>query len=146
MQGGQRRSAKSRGGAGLPNSSMVADWGRYMEAQALDDNSNPQSPFKRRLGRGLNALLGSGSDESADNRGYSGPPTIPITEIRKREQRFLTLFCIETFRVPGRTVSTLVARKRTELRVALLRLRHPLPTPDTLTNWLGGEPLRLLQR
>lgn len=50
-----------------------------MEAQALDDSSNPQSPFKRRLGRGLTALLGSSSDEAGESRNYSGPPTIPIT-------------------------------------------------------------------
>lgn len=49
-----------------------------MEAQALDDNSNPQTPFKRRLGRGLTALLGSNGDENGDNRGYAGPATISI--------------------------------------------------------------------
>ncbi len=34
-----------------------------MDAQALDANNNPQTNLKRRLGRGLNALLGGGSSE-----------------------------------------------------------------------------------
>lgn len=42
-----------------------------MEAQAFDQNG--QAMFKRRLGRGLNALLGGGDEESA-----SIPATIPM--------------------------------------------------------------------
>ena len=34
-----------------------------MEAHAVDQEQGGQGQFKRRLGRGLNALLGNGSDE-----------------------------------------------------------------------------------
>ncbi len=43
-----------------------------MEAQAFDQNGG-QAMFKRRLGRGLNALLGGGDEEGA-----SAPATIPM--------------------------------------------------------------------
>ena len=45
-----------------------------MEAHAVDHEQAGHGNFKRRLGRGLNALLGSGSDE---NSGHS-PSTIPM--------------------------------------------------------------------
>jgi hypothetical protein len=45
-----------------------------MEAHAIDHEQAGQGNFKRRLGRGLNALLGSGADE---NSGHS-PSTIPM--------------------------------------------------------------------
>lgn len=45
-----------------------------MEAHAIDHDQAGQGNFKRRLGRGLNALLGSGSEEHS---GHS-PSTIPM--------------------------------------------------------------------
>ena len=45
-----------------------------MEAHAVDQEQGGQGQFKRRLGRGLNALLGNGSDEYVGHN----PSTIPM--------------------------------------------------------------------
>lgn len=45
-----------------------------MEAHATDHEQGDQPNFKRRLGRGLNALLGGGADEQSGSR----PATIPM--------------------------------------------------------------------
>lgn len=44
-----------------------------MDAQSLDANSNQQANLKRRLGRGLNALLGGGGEDDGDERAQTIP-------------------------------------------------------------------------
>lgn len=48
-----------------------------MEAHAVDHEQGSQGPFKRRLGRGLNALLGGGSEEHYNPT----PSTIPMNAL-----------------------------------------------------------------
>ena len=62
----------------LTTGSKVFDWGCHMEAHAVDHDQASPGQFKRRLGRGLNALLGGGgSDEPYGQYGQT-PSTIPM--------------------------------------------------------------------
>ncbi len=48
-----------------------------MDDQNQDANGNPQANLKRRLGRGLNALLGSGNDDESNQHNQHAAPSTP---------------------------------------------------------------------